>query len=169
MSNLGRMSQRATSWPSFPSPYSFFFRCAAVIIVDGHHRADRGRGSPKIQFHQFSTGSKHPSAANYCVGFDQILTARATRVECCGDNMVAVILDGEKMGGRKGDYVFLIEWKIGRITQASSLTIQHYRRPNLQTRCERWSLERMVLWSPFCPVISSFLPYETPLRFNFAN
>lgn len=59
--------------------------------------------------------------------------------------MVAVILDGEKMGGRKGDYVFLIEWKIGRITQASSLTIQHYQCPDLQTSCEWWSLERMVL------------------------
>jgi len=38
--------------------------------------------------------------------------------------MVAVILDGEEMGSQKSDYVFLIEWKIGRITQASSLTIQ---------------------------------------------
>jgi hypothetical protein len=31
--------------------------------------------------------------------------------------MVAVILDGEEMGSQKSDYVFLIEWKIGRITQ----------------------------------------------------
>ncbi|KAF8495543.1 hypothetical protein F5888DRAFT_1711808 [Russula emetica] len=80
-------------------------------------QADRRRGPPKIQLHQFSTGSKHPSASNYSLEFDQILTARATCVDCCGENMVAVILDGENMGGRRDDYVFLVEWKIGRITQ----------------------------------------------------
>jgi len=43
-------------------------------------------------------------------------------VECCGDNMV-VILDAQKIGDTEpGDYVFLVEWKIGRITQARLLT-----------------------------------------------
>jgi len=40
--------------------------------------------------------------------------------------MVAVIVDGERMGGGNGDYIFLVEWRIGRITQVSSLTIQRH-------------------------------------------
>lgn len=52
-------------------------------------------------------------------------------MECCGDNLVAVILDGQKMGDWKNDYVFLVEWKIGRITQVSSLTIQCHQCPDL--------------------------------------
>src|SRR6266852_3408538 len=134
-----------------------------VTMID---RADRGRGPPKSQFYQFSTGSKHPSAANYCLEFDQILTARATCVDCCGENMVAVILDGENMGGRIDDYVFLVERKIGRITQVSLFTIQCHLRPNSQTSCKWRNLEHMVLWSPFCPAIALFLPYETPSRFK---
>lgn len=47
--------------------------------------------------------------------------------------MVALILDGEKMGGWKGDYVFLVEWKIGRITQVSPLTNRPYQRLDSQT------------------------------------
>jgi hypothetical protein len=59
--------------------------------------------------------------------------------------MVAVILDGENMEDWKSDYVFLVEWKIGRITQVSSFTIQRHQCPDLQYSCERRSLERMVL------------------------
>jgi hypothetical protein len=118
-------------------------------MVTASDRADRRRGPPKFQFHQFSTGNKHPSAANYSLEFDQILNARTTCVDCCGENMVAVILDGENMGGRRDDYVFLIEWKIGRITQVSSCTIQRHLRPDSQTSCKWRNLERMVLWSPF--------------------
>jgi hypothetical protein len=44
-------------------------------------------------------------------------------MECCGDNMVAVILGEERMGDGNGDYIFLIEWRVGRITQASALII----------------------------------------------
>jgi hypothetical protein len=103
---------------------------AMMTMID---RADRRRGPPKFQFHQFSTGSKHPSAANYCLGLDQILTARATCVDCCEENMVAVILDGEKAGGRRDDYIFLVEWKIGRVTQVSSFRIRYHLRPDSQT------------------------------------
>jgi hypothetical protein len=150
----------------FQSVPAFLFSGAKITMTD---RADRRRGPPKIQLHQFSTGSKHPSAANYSLEFDQILTARATCMDCCGENMVAVILDGENMGGRRDDYVFLVEWKIGRITQVSSFTIQCHLRPDSQTSCKRRNLERLVLWSPFCLAIASFLPYETPSRFKFAN
>lgn len=45
-------------------------------------------------------------------------------MECCGDRMVVVILGGEGIRGNKGDYIFLVEWKFGHITQASSLMIQ---------------------------------------------
>jgi hypothetical protein len=145
------------------------FLSSGTTMVTMIDRADRRPGPPKLQFHQFSTGNKHPSAANYSLEFDQILTARATCVDCCGENMVAVILDGENIGGRRDDYVFLVEWKIGRITQVSSFTIQCHLRPDSQTSCKCRSLERMVLWSPFCPAIASFLPYETPSRFKFAN
>ena len=150
----------------FRSVPAFFSSGAMVTVID---RADRRRGPPKFQFHQFSTGSKHPSAANYCLEFEQILTARATCVDCCGENIVAVILDGEKTGGRRDDYVFLVEWKIGRVTQVSSFTIQYHMRPDFQTSYKWRNLERMVVWSPFCQVIASFLPYETPSRFKFAN
>ena len=145
---------------------TFLSSGAMVMMVD---RADRRRGPPKLQFHQFSTGNKHPSAANYSLEFDQILTARETCVDCCGENMAVVILDGENMGGRKDDYVFLVEWKIGRITQVSSFIIQCYLHPDSQTSCKWRNLERMVLWSPFCPATASFLPYETPSRFKFVN
>ena len=121
---------------------AFIFNGAMVMMVD---RTDRRRGPPKFQFHQFSTGNKHPSAANYSLEFDQILTARATCVDCCGENMVAVILDGENMGGRRDDYVFLVEWKIGRITQVSSFTIQCHLCPDSQASCKWRNLERMVL------------------------
>jgi hypothetical protein len=130
----------------FQSVPAFLSGGAMVTVTD---RADRRRGPPKFQFHQFSTGNKHPSAANYSLEFDQILNARTTCVDCCGENMVAVILDGENMGGRRDDYVFLIEWKIGRITQVSSCTIQRHLRPDSQTSCKWRNLERMVLWSPF--------------------
>ncbi|KAH9988250.1 hypothetical protein BJV74DRAFT_466230 [Russula compacta] len=80
-------------------------------------RTDRRNGSSRLQFHQFSTGSIHPSATNYRLEFNQISATRATCVECCGDNMVVVILGGEGMGGDKGDYIFLVEWKLGHITQ----------------------------------------------------
>lgn len=106
----------------FRSVPALTFSDVMVTMID---RADRRRGAPKFQFHQFSTGSKHPSAANYCLELEQLLTARATCVDCYGENIVAVILDGEKMGGRRDDYVFLIEWKIGRITQVSSFTVQY--------------------------------------------
>jgi hypothetical protein len=101
------------------------------------YRTERRRGPPKLQFHQFSTGSKHPSAANYCLEFDQILTARGACVDCYGDNMVALLFGGETMGETRGDYVFLVEWKIGRITQVSSFTIQRHLRPDSQASCKR--------------------------------
>lgn len=150
----------------FQSVLAFIPSSAMLTVIT---RADRRRGQPKLQFHQFSTGSKHPSAADHSLEFDQILTARATCVDCCGENMVAVILDGENMGGGRDDYVFLVEWKIGRITQVSSFTDQCHPRPDSQISCKRRKLERMVLWSPFCLAIASFLPYETPSRFKFAN
>jgi len=114
----------------FQSVPAFILSDAMVMMID---RAERRRGPPKFQFHQFSTGSKHPSAANYSLEFDQILTARATCVDCCGGNVVAVILDGENMGGRRDDYIFLVEWKIGRFTQVSSFTIQCHLCPDSQT------------------------------------
>ena len=117
----------------FQSVPTFLSGGTMVMMID---RADRRRGPPKFQFHQFSTGNKHPSAANYSLEFDQILTTRATCVDCCGENMVVVILDGENMGGRRDDYVFLVEWKIGRITQVSSFAIQCHLRPDSQTSCK---------------------------------
>jgi hypothetical protein len=75
-----------------------------------------------VLFHQFSTSNKHPSAAKHCLEFDQLCNERDSCVECCGDNMI-VILRLQNMGeAEPGDYVFLVEWKIGRITQARSLT-----------------------------------------------
>jgi hypothetical protein len=148
------------------SVFAFISSGAMVTMID---RADRRSGPPKFQFHQFSTGNKHPSAANYSLEFDQILTARATCVDCYGENMVAVILDGKNMGGWRGDYVFLVEWKIGRITQVSSFTIQCHLHPDSQTSCNWRDVERMVLSSPFCLAIASFLPYETHSRLKFAN
>ena len=132
-------------------------------------RPDRRRGPPKLQFHQFSTGNRHPGAANYCLELDQVAIARATCMECCGDNMVAVILDGERMGDGNGDYIFLIEWRVGRITQASTLIIQRQQHPDMQISFKLRSLERMVLWSPFYPVISSCLASKTLSRFKFAS
>ena len=108
-----------------------------MIGIKLHHRPDNRRGAPKLQFHQFSTGSWHRSAADYYVEFDKILTARATCTDCCGDNVVAVILDGEKEGDWKSDYVFLVEWKIGRITQASSLTIQRHQCPDFANQLRK--------------------------------
>ena len=90
-------------------------------------------------------------------------------MECCGDNIVAVILDGERMGDANGDYIFLIEWRVGRITQASALKIQRQQHPDMQISFKSRSLERMVLWSPFYPVISSCLASKTLSRFKFAN
>lgn len=125
------------SWTYVPESdlIAIFFRSvltfnpggAMVTMMD---RTDRRRGPPKLQFYQFSTGSKHLSVANHCLDFDQILNARATCVDCCGENMVAIILDGEKTGGRTDDYVFLVEWKIGRITQVSSFKIQFHLLPD---------------------------------------
>jgi hypothetical protein len=43
-------------------------------------------------------------------------------MECCGDDIVAVILDGECMEGENSDYIFVVDWRIGRITQACSPT-----------------------------------------------
>jgi len=51
--------------------------------------------------------------------------------------MVVLIFDGEAMGETRGDYVFLVEWKIGRITQVSSFTIQRHLRPDSQASCKR--------------------------------
>lgn len=54
----------------------------------------------------------------HCLEFNQLCNDRDTCVESCGDNMV-VILKSQNMGDAEpGDYVFLVEWKIGRITQA---------------------------------------------------
>ncbi len=117
----------------FQSVSSFIFSGTMVTI----YRTERRRGPPKLQFHQFSTGSEHPSAANYCLEFDQILTSRGACVDCYGDNMVVLIFDGEAMGETRGDYVFLVEWKIGRITQVSSFTIQRHLRPDSQASCKR--------------------------------
>ena len=79
---------------------------------------DRRSGTPKAQFHQFSTSNRHPSAAKHCVEFDHLWKVENSCVECCGDNMV-VILNTQKIGDAEhGDYIFLVEWKIGRITQA---------------------------------------------------
>ncbi|KAH9168068.1 hypothetical protein EDB89DRAFT_2205877 [Lactarius sanguifluus] len=82
-----------------------------VIITHGR------RGIPWAQFHQFSTSDWHPSAAKHCLEFDQLWNVQGTCMECCGDNMV-VILDAQKTGDPvPGVYIFLVEWKIGRITQ----------------------------------------------------
>ncbi|KAH9000996.1 hypothetical protein EDB83DRAFT_2471152 [Lactarius deliciosus] len=71
----------------------------------------------QAQFHQFSTSNRHPSAAKHSLEFDQLWNVRGTCMECCGDNMV-VVLDAQKIGDAEpGVYVFLVEWKIGRITQ----------------------------------------------------
>ena len=83
--------------------------------------------------------------------------------------MVAVILDGERMADGNGDYIFSVDWRVGRITQASTLIIQRRQRPHMQTSFKSRSLERMVLWSPFYPVISSCLASKILLRFKFAN
>lgn len=152
----------------FQSVPAFLSSGARVTIIDGSHTYRR-RGPPKFQFHQFSTGSKHPSATNHSLELDQILTARASCVDCCGENMVAVILDGEDTEGKRDDYIFLVEWKIGRITQVSSFIIQRHLRLDSQISCKRRALERMVLWSPFCLATASLLPYETPSRFKSAN
>jgi len=90
-------------------------------------------------------------------------------MECCGDNIVAVMLDGERKGDGTGDYIFLIEWRVGRITQASTRIIQRQQHPEMQTSFKSRSLERMVLWSPFYPVISSCLASKRLSRFKFAN
>ncbi|KAH9054922.1 hypothetical protein EDB87DRAFT_1643771 [Lactarius vividus] len=84
-----------------------------VIIYHTHGQ----RGIPWAQFHQFSTSNWHPSAAKPSLEFDQLWNVRGTGMECCGDNIV-VILDAQKIGDPvPGVYIFLVEWKIGRITQ----------------------------------------------------
>ncbi|KAH8987994.1 hypothetical protein EDB86DRAFT_2076405 [Lactarius hatsudake] len=86
------------------------------LIVIMYHTHGR-RGIPWAQFHHFSTSDWHPSAAKHCLEFDQLWNVQGTCMECCGDNMV-VILDAQKIGDPlPGVYVFLVEWKIGRITQ----------------------------------------------------
>ncbi|KAI9438014.1 hypothetical protein H4582DRAFT_2076614 [Lactarius indigo] len=85
------------------------------------------RGVPEVQFHQFSTSDMHPSAAKHCLQFSQLVNVQGTGMECCGDNMV-VILDAQQIRDPvPGVYVFLVEWKIGRITQARSLTLRRGR------------------------------------------
>lgn len=86
----------------------------------------RQRGKPRVLFHQFSTSNKHPSAAKHCLEFDQLCNERDSCVECCGDNMI-VILRLQNMGeAEPGDYVFLVEWKIGRITQLRNARLGTY-------------------------------------------
>ena len=100
----------------FPSQQS------GTEYIDAVHRSDTRWGKPKVQFHQFSTSNRHPSAAKHCLEFDLVCNARDTCVECCGDNMV-VILNAPNKNADPGDYIFLVEWKIGRITQARSAYI----------------------------------------------
>lgn len=169
---VGNLVQSWTYFPEsdlvaiiFQSVPVFLSSDYRVPIIDGAYRR---RGPPEFHFYQFSTGNKHPSAANYRLKLD-LSTARASCVDCCGENMVAVVLDGEDMEGRTDDYIFLVEWKIGRITQVSSFTNQRHLCLDSKISCKRCMLERMVLWSPFCPAIPSLLPYETPSRFKFTN
>jgi len=162
------------SWTYVPESdlMVIIFKSVSVFLSSGAMvtMIDRRRlGPPTFQFYQFSTGNNHPCAANYCLEFDQILTAENTSVDCCGDNMVAVISDCEEMGERRGDYVFLVEWKIGRITQVSSFTIQRHLCPNSQASCKRRNLEHITLLSHFCPAIPSFLPNDSLKHFKFAN
>ena len=95
-----------------------------IANTDLHHRTDRRSSPPNLQLHQFSTGDKHPSATNYSLKFNQISTTRAACLECCGDCIVVVMLDGETTRDENRDYIFLVEWRTGHITQASLLTIQ---------------------------------------------
>ncbi|KAI0301473.1 hypothetical protein BC826DRAFT_989875 [Russula brevipes] len=78
---------------------------------------NRRSGPPQLHILQFSTGIEHAKATNCYLEFDQISTTRATCMECCGDNIIAVILDGECMEGENSDYIFVVDWRIGRITQ----------------------------------------------------
>ncbi|KAI9456072.1 hypothetical protein F5148DRAFT_1151386 [Russula earlei] len=52
---------------------------------------------------------QHPCAANHILELDQFLTVQATRVDCCGDNMVTVFLDGvELRKAQPGTYCALV-------------------------------------------------------------
>ncbi|KAI0294710.1 hypothetical protein B0F90DRAFT_1223653 [Multifurca ochricompacta] len=82
-------------------------------------------GPSKLQFYQFSTGSQHPSAAIHCLEFDQLSTARVTCVECCGDTIIVVIRDGQ-IGEERGDYIFFVDWRIGRIVQLRKAQLGTY-------------------------------------------
>jgi F-box domain len=109
-------------------------QCWVTASTDLCHRKEgnspRSLRSPKLRLLQFSTGSKHPSAANDWLGFNEISTNLGACLECCGDNIVVVICNGVTMKDENRDFIFLVEWRTGRITQASSLTTQHQRPPD---------------------------------------
>ncbi|KAH9955439.1 hypothetical protein BC827DRAFT_876446 [Russula dissimulans] len=111
------------SWTYAPDSDLMVIACRSLFssfwrtVITRFGRTDGRKRPPTLEFHQFSTGSHHPSAAKYSLELEQISATRATCMECCGDNMIIVILDGEDVGGGKSDYIFLIEWRIGRITQ----------------------------------------------------
>ncbi|KAI0251557.1 hypothetical protein BJV78DRAFT_1282409 [Lactifluus subvellereus] len=79
-----------------------------ITNTDSRHRTDTRSNPPNLKLHQFSTGDKHPSAANYSPQFNQISSTRAACLECCGDSIVVVMLDGERMKDENRDYIFLL-------------------------------------------------------------
>ncbi|KAI9449181.1 hypothetical protein BJY52DRAFT_1308610 [Lactarius psammicola] len=112
--SVGRFSIPNLGGDIYVQSYTYAPENDLIAII---YQTDRRSGTPRAQFHQFSTSNRHPSAAKHCLEFDQIWNVRGTCVECCGDNMV-VILFAQKIGdAQPGDYIFLVEWKIGRITE----------------------------------------------------
>ncbi|KAI0265373.1 hypothetical protein BC834DRAFT_879123 [Gloeopeniophorella convolvens] len=86
----------------------------------------REQGALRLQLHQFSTGKLHPHASKPHVGFERFLSMRAASVDCCGDIMVVVILDGLEVGEKCEDFIFLVNWKTGLLTQLRSMPPKTY-------------------------------------------
>ncbi|KAF8266896.1 hypothetical protein EI94DRAFT_120425 [Lactarius quietus] len=99
-----------------------------VIIYQTDSLMVRGksRQESRAQFHQFSTSNMHPSAAQHCLEFDQLYNIRDPCMECCGDNMIVILTAQNAQDAVLRDYVLLVQWKIGRITQLRKARSSYY-------------------------------------------
>jgi hypothetical protein len=79
------------------------------------------------------------------------------------------MLDGKCVDGENSDYIFRggLENRSHYTGEFTHNQLRYH--SDTATSFESRNPERMVLWSPFCPVIFLCLPFETPLRFKFAN
>lgn len=86
-------------------------------------------------------------------------------MECCGDHMIVIFNQDT------GDYVYLVEWKIGRITQARSLIAQSLsgELPDDTNSFEKCGQRLTAPSLPSYHVIRWHLPRSIPLSSNFAS